>query len=116
MALFGDLERRVLDALWSSGRPLTVRDVHAVLSDDSDLAYTTVLTVLDRLAKKGLALRRLDGRAWLYSPSAPLSSLAAQAVTDLLADPSLDTASVLSTVIESLPDQDRADLLSRFPR
>lgn len=116
MALFGDLERRVLDALWSGGRPLTVRDVHMVLSDDTDLAYTTVLTVLDRLAKKGLVIRRLDGRAWLYTASAPLASLAACAVQDLLADPSLDTPTVLSAVIEALPEQDRAQLLARFPR
>ena len=65
MKRLGELERAVMDVLWESAEPLTVRQVGARLTD-RDLAHTTVMTVLDRLAKKGFARRQRDGRAWRY--------------------------------------------------
>jgi predicted transcriptional regulator len=61
----GELERAIMDILWESRDPLTVREVSQGLTE-RDLAHTTVMTVLDRLAKKGFARRRRDGRAWRY--------------------------------------------------
>src|SRR6266851_1494745 len=58
-----------MDVLWESQAPLTVRQVGGRLTD-RDLAHTTVMTVLDRLAKKGFARRERDGRAWLYRAAA----------------------------------------------
>ena len=54
-----------MDILWESTEPLTVRQVSGSLTE-RDLAHTTVMTVLDRLAKKGFARRQRDGRAWRY--------------------------------------------------
>ncbi len=61
----GPLEERLLEALWKCGAA-TVRD----LTEDSchDLAYTTVMTTLDRLFKKGLLAREAEGRAFRYAP------------------------------------------------
>ena len=56
MKRLGELERAIMDVLWESAEPLTVRQVGARLTD-RDLAHTTVMTVLDRLAKKGFAKR-----------------------------------------------------------
>ncbi|HLH58157.1 MAG TPA: BlaI/MecI/CopY family transcriptional regulator [Streptosporangiaceae bacterium] len=64
----GDLERAIMDVLWSTRTSLTVREVSAQLTE-RDLAHTTVMTVLDRLAKKGFARRERDGRAWRYRPA-----------------------------------------------
>jgi predicted transcriptional regulator len=61
----GELERAIMDVLWESPDPLTVRQVSGRLTE-RDLAHTTVMTVLDRLAKKGFARRQRDGRAWRY--------------------------------------------------
>jgi predicted transcriptional regulator len=61
----GELERAIMDVLWESRDPLTVRQVSGKLTE-RDLAHTTVMTVLDRLAKKGFARRERDGRAWRY--------------------------------------------------
>lgn len=69
MAVSGELEHAVMGILWSRQEPLSVRDVHERLSAERDLAYTTVMTVLDRLAKKGLATRNRVRRAWLYRPA-----------------------------------------------
>lgn len=68
MAVLGDLEQHVMAVLWRARKPLSVRDVHELLHYSREVAYTTVLTVLDRLAKKSVVERKLDGRAWLYRP------------------------------------------------
>jgi predicted transcriptional regulator len=65
----GDLERAIMDVLWGTRAALTVREVSVRLTE-RDLAHTTVMTVLDRLAKKGFARRERDGRAWRYRPAA----------------------------------------------
>jgi predicted transcriptional regulator len=54
-----------MDVLWEAADPLSVREVSGLLTD-RDLAHTTVMTVLDRLAKKGFARRERSGRAWHY--------------------------------------------------
>ena len=54
-----------MDVLWEAADPLSVREVSGLLTD-RDLAHTTVMTVLDRLAKKGFARRERNGRAWHY--------------------------------------------------
>jgi len=61
----GELERAIMDVLWEAAEPLSVREVSGLLTD-RDLAHTTVMTVLDRLAKKGFARRERNGRAWHY--------------------------------------------------
>lgn len=65
----GTLERSVLDVLWRASAPLTVREVQEGLeaSGTRDLAYTTVMTVLDRLGTKNMVTRERDGRAFRYA-------------------------------------------------
>lgn len=79
----GKLERAVLDVLWDSGSPCLVRDVVEALTG-RDLAYTTVMTVLDRLEKKGVVRRERDGRAWRYEPVASQDSFVARQMLDAL--------------------------------
>jgi predicted transcriptional regulator len=64
----GELEASVLEVLWLSAEPKSVRDVHRALGTKRDLAYTTVLTVLDRLHDKRLVVRQREGKAFLYEP------------------------------------------------
>ncbi|WP_433332792.1 BlaI/MecI/CopY family transcriptional regulator [Spirillospora sp. CA-294931] len=70
----GELERTVMEVLWAREDAgldaATARDVSRALAGDRDLAHTTVMTVLDRLAKKGMLERERDGRAWRYHPVA----------------------------------------------
>jgi predicted transcriptional regulator len=73
----GELERAIMDVLWDSNAPLTVREVSLRLTE-RDLAHTTVMTVLDRLAKKGFAKRQRDGRAWRYCPAATREAYVAE--------------------------------------
>lgn len=64
----GDLEAEVMGALWELGEA-TVQQVKEALEPSRSLAYTTVMTVLSRLAEKGLLTRRKEGRAYVYSPA-----------------------------------------------
>lgn len=68
--LVGPLEAACLRALWAQA-PATVEDVRSRVNaaEDSELAYTTVMTVLSRLHEKGLAERERRGRAYRYQPS-----------------------------------------------
>jgi predicted transcriptional regulator len=63
--VLGPLERQVLDVLWRRETSVTVRDVMTAFPD---LAYTTVMTTLDRLYRKGLLVRDRRGRAFTYAP------------------------------------------------
>ena len=82
----GELERAVMSQLWDADAPLTVREVHAALTPARSLAYTTVMTLLDRLAKKGLVTQERQGRAFRYSPSRSREELAADMMLDVLGD------------------------------
>src|SRR6202453_3396543 len=80
----GDLERAVMDHLWSMPDPQTVRQVHEALSARRDLAYTTVMTVLHRLAKKNLVSQIRDDRAHRYAPVHGRDELVAGLMVDAL--------------------------------
>lgn len=82
----GDLEKLIMDRLWSAERGQTVREVFSALTKDRELAYTTVMTVLDRLAKKDLVVRERDGRAWRYQPAQTRDELAAEIMDTALGD------------------------------
>jgi predicted transcriptional regulator len=88
----GDLERAVMDHLWSAPEPQTVRQVHEALSARRDLAYTTVMTVLQRLAKKNLVSQIRDDRAHRYTPMHGRDELVARLMVDAL-DQAADTGS-----------------------
>ncbi|MGI5145646.1 BlaI/MecI/CopY family transcriptional regulator [Plantactinospora sp. CA-294935] len=85
MTRLGDLERAVMDVLWDrgTGAGATVREVAEALRD-RELAYTTVMTVLDRLAGKGMVEREREGRAWRYRPAASREAHIARLMLDAL--------------------------------
>jgi predicted transcriptional regulator len=104
----GPLEAKVLELLWGKGRALTVRHV---LPAFPELAYTTLMTTLDRLYRKGWLIRRQRGRAFAYEPRCSreqlLSELVSGQVTDLLAASGASTA-ILSTLVHCVGRQDAA--------
>jgi predicted transcriptional regulator len=83
----GELERRIMEALWGSESWLTVRQVVDRISD-RDLAYTTVMTVMNRLAGKHFLLRRRtdDGRTWRYRPAAGKEAYVAELMLSALSE------------------------------
>lgn len=77
------LEFDCLKVLWTLGEG-NVKDVRLALTENRNLAYTTVMTVLDRLARKGRVARRKVGRSFVYAPVLSRDVLRRLAVQELL--------------------------------
>jgi len=95
---FGDLEALVMDRLWSWQGSATVREVLNDLARDRKLAYTTVMTVMDHLHRKGVLTREVDGRAYRYTPVRTKDDYTAELIADVLADSGDRTAPLLRFV------------------
>jgi len=94
-----ELEQEVMDIIWELGTG-TVRDVLTKLSQEKQLAYTTVMTIMGRLVDKGVLSRKMEGDSYIYRPriskenyvaksvhnifSAAVSSLGQEAVTHFI--------------------------------
>ena len=113
----GRLETQVMRVLWAEGE-LAVRDVQARL--ERTIAYTTVMTTLDRLFKKGFVTRRLDGRAFLYTPAVAQHEIETRLTTGLVGEllTSEAAAPLLSNLVDVVGDRnDRLlDELERLVR
>ena len=79
------LELECLKALWKLGEG-NVRDVQALMTVARPLAYTTVMTVLERLVKRDAATRKKHGRSYVYAPKLSREILRRAAIHDLLGD------------------------------
>src|SRR5579859_6119654 len=110
MNRLGELERAIMDVLWESSAPMTVRQVGIRLTD-RDLAHTTVMTVLDRLAKKGFARRQRAGRAWLYRPAESREAYVAELMLTAL-DQTGDRQAALTRFARSVTDAEARALRS----
>jgi predicted transcriptional regulator len=108
----GMLEDEVLAVLWATGRPMTPAGVQGELDDG--LAYTTVMSTLARMHRKGLVSRNPAGKGYAYAPTIDEASHTAQAMTDLLSRRH-DRAGVLARFVSSLRPEDE-ELLQRLLR
>jgi predicted transcriptional regulator len=114
----GDLERVVMERLWEAAAStgtafagVTVRDVHESFDGEREIAYTTVMTVLDRLAKKDLVTRERDGRAWRYSPADTREALTAQTMRRTLDDMDVtDRRAALLHFLDGASSDELADI------
>jgi predicted transcriptional regulator len=104
-SFFGPLERRILDAVWRRGAA-TVRDLEA---EFAPAAYTTLMTTLERLRRKGMLTRSRQGRAFEYAPRwsrAELTErLASRTLGGWLRDPS-SARPILSCFIDAVTEHD----------
>jgi predicted transcriptional regulator len=112
----GKLERQVLDEAWSRGE-VSVRDIFLVFEER--IAYTTLMTTLDRLYKKRLLDRRKDGRAFLYSPALTReefeNEIREDVIDGLLGSGAEAVQPVLACIVDTVSDRDR-ELLDELDR
>jgi predicted transcriptional regulator len=104
-SVFGTLEMRVLEALWARDGEATVRDV---LDAFPNAAYTTVMTTMERLHRKGVLERRKDGRAFVYRPVSSRGEMETGLVTRAL-EPLLRGGSaqpILSCLVDEVSRHD----------
>lgn len=112
----GKLERRVLDEAWRR-REVSVREVFVTF--DEEVAYTTLMTTLDRLYKKNLLERRKDGRAFLYSPAVSREEfehgIREDVIDGLLGHGAEGIEPVLACIVDTVSERDR-ELLDELDR
>jgi len=105
----GELERAIMEVVWAADGPVTGRAVVDELTGDRPLAYTTVLTVMDRLVGKGLLRRQRRGRAHTYQAAQSRAAYTAELMASVL-DSSNDRPAVLLHFVEQIPP-DQAEAL-----
>ena len=111
MRQLGELEAVIMDRLWARGKPALVREVLDDLREDRALAYTTVMTVMENLHRKGWLRRDRDGRAWRYEPTGSRSGYTAALMGGALAT-STDRRTALAHFVLQMSPHD-AELLQQ---
>jgi predicted transcriptional regulator len=109
MAHLGHLEAAVMDRLWTRDEPLAVREILEDLQPERPLAYTTVMTVLDNLHRKGMVIRQKSGRAYVYRPSRSRATHTADLMEQALHS-SRDRGSALLRFVEKMSSEEAEEL------
>jgi predicted transcriptional regulator len=111
----GQLEVQVMRKIWARSGPVTVRDIVADLQPDRRIAYTTVMTVMDNLRKKGWLRRQEDGRAYRYEPAVSSEEYSVAVMRQALAASS-DRAGTLMHFIGDLSAEEASALAEAYRR
>jgi len=108
--VLGDLEAEIMECMWDLGSA-SVRRVHECLQEDRNIAYTTVMTVMTRLAEKGLLDRMQEGRAYIYSPVQSRDAFCTGVIKNVMTGLLGQTGRpVLAHFVENLDGEDAAEL------
>ena len=114
--IMGDLEAEVMECVWDLGSA-SVKDVHGCLLERREIAYTTVMTVMSRLAAKGLLVSHQVGRAYIYEAAAQREDFCAGVVRDFMTGVLADAdRAVLAQFVDSVTERDieQLDLLAQI--
>lgn len=111
----GELEAKVMEALWAADEPLTPAQVHHVISQDRDLAYTTVMSTLARLWRRGVVSRTRAGRAFAYRPNLTREEHVAARMLEVLGA-ATDPSAALAHFVHGLRTEERSEFRRLFHR
>ena len=110
----GDLEAVVMHLVWSKDEPVTVRDLFDELRQERVIAYTTVMSTMDNLHRKGWLARVKEGKAYRYAPTASREEYSARLMHEALAGGG-DATAVLSHFVAQI-GADESDALREAVR
>ncbi|WP_030543963.1 BlaI/MecI/CopY family transcriptional regulator [Streptomyces albus] len=105
----GELEDAVMTRVWRWNRPVTVREVLEDLRRERPIAYTTVMTVLDNLRRKGWVRREAEGRAYRYTAVSTRAAYSAALMNEAWAT-SDNRAAALVAFFGMMSEEEREDL------
>jgi predicted transcriptional regulator len=111
---FGDLEAVIMSRVWAHGDPVTVRDLVDELQRERPIAYTTVMTTMDNLHRKGWLARVKDGKAYRYTATASRAEYSAGLMREAL-DGGGDTELVLNHFVAQMGGEE-SELLQAVVR
>ncbi|OKH65463.1 CopY family transcriptional regulator [Mycobacterium sp. SWH-M3] len=112
---FGELEAVVMDLLWSREQPATVRSVHDTLIGTRQIAYTTAMSTMDNLFRKGWLLREKIGLAYHYRPTMSREEHSAKLMRTVF-ESGGDSALILNFFLDQIGDTDSPELRSVIDR
>ncbi|MGH4016115.1 MAG: BlaI/MecI/CopY family transcriptional regulator [Pseudonocardiaceae bacterium] len=112
---FGELEAVVMDRVWSREGTSTVRAVFEDLLEQREIAYTTVMSTMDNLHRKGWLSRTRQGKAFLYWPTFTREEYSARLMRDAL-DGGGQSDVVLTHFLEQMTDEESASLRAALRR
>jgi predicted transcriptional regulator len=98
---FGELETVIMDRVWEHGAPVTVREIFDELRRERAIAYTTVMSTMDNLHRKGWLARDKDGKAYRYTAVATREEHSARLMREAMAEAG-DTEAVLSHFVATM--------------
>jgi predicted transcriptional regulator len=98
---FGELEAVIMHRVWDHDGPVTVRDLFDELRGERSIAYTTVMSTMDNLHRKGWLDRERDGKAYRYTAVANREEYSARLMREALAEAG-DTEAVLSHFVAQM--------------
>jgi predicted transcriptional regulator len=101
---FGELETVLMQRIWDHDGPVTVRDLFDELCQERPIAYTTVMSTMDNLYRKGWLDRERDGKAYRYTPVASREEYSARLMREAMAEAG-DTEAVLSHFVAAMDGQ-----------
>ncbi|MFI7444717.1 BlaI/MecI/CopY family transcriptional regulator [Nonomuraea indica] len=101
----GELESVIMDRMWSYRRPASVRDVLEDLRRERQIAYTTVMTVMDKLHTKGLLTRELAGKAYIYRTVSTKEAYTADLMRESLARSGNQAATLVHFLERLTPEE-----------
>ncbi len=102
---FGDLEAVIMHRVWNHGGPVTVRELFEELQQERVIAYTTVMTTMDNLYRKGWLARVKEGKAYRYTATASREEYSARLMREAL-DGGGDTQAVLSHFVAQMDGEE----------
>ena len=111
---FGELEAVVMDRVWEHGGPVTVRELFDELRRERAIAYTTVMSTMDNLHRKGWLARDKDGKAYRYTAVASRDEYSARLMREAMAEAG-DTEAVLSHFVAAM-DGEQSEVLRAVMR
>jgi predicted transcriptional regulator len=106
---FGDLEAVIMDRVWAHDAPVTVRELFDELQRERAIAYTTVMSTMDNLHRKGWLSRERDGKAYRYTAVASRAEYSARLMREAMTG-ATDTEAVLSHFIAAMDGTESAAL------
>jgi predicted transcriptional regulator len=112
---FGDLEAVIMQLVWAHPEPVTVRELLDELRQDRVIAYTTVMSTMDNLHRKGWLARTKDGKAYRYTATASREEYSARLMQEALADGG-DTEMVLSHFVAQMDGAESQALRAAIQR
>ena len=112
---FGDLEQVIMQRVWDHDRPVTVRELFDEMARERAIAYTTVMTTMDNLHRKGWLAREKEGKAYRYTATASRAQYSARLMQEALADGG-NTEAVLSHFVAQMDGEESEALRAVITR